>query len=370
MVGGQPVPVYIGIKDDGQASTVVLVCSAQSRVEAGRIQAQFPKRDVHICECSPTDLQQIEDLVRQLKGRYLDCEVTVNLTSGTKLWSLSFFRVFCEHSSVHFIYVDQTNMMVDIMTKASHRCSIDKQTRFELYGTPLKQFVAISEYTDDDIKVMREVEKLRKVNKKAFSVMTNDVDKARLKDDVSICDDESGSSILCSSLAKYAEIRINGWNRSVTKQLQSEHVFDILFNAGWFELMTALELKKNQKVKDVWLNCTFADADGHTKNEIDIIVDLGTRLLFVECKTMVYNITDIDKFRSALRNFSGTSSSGIFVTYERPNENTKEKYQHAMEKCRDNEIQTFNFSLRRDAPSDNSSLEMIIDDLLQRQNKR
>ena len=150
----------------------------------------------------------------------------------------------------------------------------------------------------------------------------------------------------------------------------SQNLFDILFNNGWFELKTAREFNNNKNVKDIWLNCKFTDSDGNPKNEIDLIVDLGTRLLFVECKTMVYDITDIDKFRSALRNFSGTSSSGIFVTYEKPNNNTKERYQHAMEKCKDNDIQTFNFSLWRDKPTNKPSLDKIISELMQKQNKR
>ena len=85
---------------------------------------------------------------------------------------------------------------------------------------------------------------------------------------------------------------------------------------------------------------------------------------------MVFNVTDIDKFRSALRNFSGTSSFGLFVTHDRPNNKTREKYNHALEKCKDNDIQTFNYSLRHDDPKNNPSLNDIINELLHRQNKR
>ena len=371
LVGGQPVPVYIGIKNDGQANTVVLVCSPQSRLEAERIQEQFPKREFQIRECSPTDLLQIEDLAHELKEKYKDYEATINLTSGTKLWSLSFFSVFSDHTNVHFVYVDQNNLMVDILTKEKRQCNIDRQTRFKLHGTPLKSFFSINEFTKADKKVLEDVEKLRRKNSKAFSIMTNNIDKAKLDEDGVITDDESGSSIHHYHLPNWAEITVKGRSAPITKQLQSEHVFDILFNAGWFELKTALEFKKNPHVKEVWLNCIFADADGNAKNEIDIIVELGTRLLFVECKTAVFNVTDIDKFRSALRNFSGTSSSGIFVTYERPyNDKTREKYNHAMEKCKDNDIKTFNFSLWRDDPDNNPSLNDIINELLHRENKR
>lgn len=371
LVGGQPIPVYIGIKDDGQANTVVLVCSAQSRVEAGRIQAQFPKREVAVCECLPTDLQQIEELAHQLNEQYHDCEVTVNLTSGTKLWSLSFFRVFSEHACVHFIYVDQTNMIVDLMTKEAHQSEININTRFELYGTPLKDYSSINEYTSRDFQVMRKIERIRKVNKGAFTSMTRSVDKDMLEKEIPIGDEKSGSLLTYACVPQWAELTMKGFRGVVTEQFESEHLFDILFNSGWFELKTASELKKElPEAKDIKLNGVFKDSDGLAKNEIDIIVDFGTRLFLVECKTMVHDTTDIDKFRSALRNYSGTSSVGLFVTYEKPNEKTRKVYQLAMEKCRDNDIQTFNFALWKEDPVHLPSLGLIVREMMQRQNIR
>ena len=85
---------------------------------------------------------------------------------------------------------------------------------------------------------------------------------------------------------------------------------------------------------------------------------------------MIYDTTDIDKFRSALRNFSGTSSTGIFVTNDMPNEKSRSRYEHAMEKCKDNGILTFNFSLWKSNPSASPSLNDIINEQLNYQNKR
>ena len=341
LVGGQPIPVYIGIKENGQANTVVLVCSAQSHVEAERIKAQFPKREFQIEECSPTNLQQIEDLAQNLK------------------------------ESVHFIYVDQTNLLTDLLTKDTRRCDIDISTRFELYGTPLKDYRSINEYTSADFDVMRKVERIRKFNKKAFTEMTNKITHNELESDGAITDDNSGSSLEWTHLPKWAKMTLKGTKGTKTEEFDSEHVFDILFHAGWFELKVAEVLRKTlPEAKDIRMNGMFVDSDGLAKNEFDIIADCGTRLLFVECKTMVFDTTDIDKFRSALRNFSGTSSSGLFVTYEKPNEYNKDKYKLAMEKCRDNDIQTFNYSLWNQDREHNPSLSQIVSDMISRQNKR
>ena len=89
----------------------------------------------------------------------------------------------------------------------------------------------------------------------------------------------------------------------------------------------------------------FESKVGRTKNEIDIIADTDERLVFVECKTMIYDTTDIDKFKSALRNFSGTSTLGVLVTNDDvKKEKRKIHYEHVVEKCDNNHILTFNFS--------------------------
>ena len=368
LVGGQPVPVYLGIKDNGQANLVILVCSPQSITEAERIKEQFPKRKILLKECPPVELNNIENLVLELFKEYSDYEKTINLTSGTKLWSLTFFRIFYQDKNSHFIYIDQNNIVTDILTKESHVGTINTLKRFELYGTPLTSFRMLEEYDDGDLDVAQEIEDLRKKNKVEFVRLTGNWNIQEM-DDRAVLTTEGGSRLEYSLDARWAKIRMYTNEGFLTKEFHCQHLFDILFNFGWFELKAAVELRKNEKIDNIWLNCEFADSEGNPKNEIDIIAELDNRLLFVECKTMIHNPTDIDKFKSALRNFSGTSSTGIFVTNDMPNAYTLPRYEHVMEKCKDNGILTFNFSLYNGNPLDNPTLEAIVNDHIQLQNK-
>lgn len=369
LVGGQPVPVYIGIKDDGQANTVVLVCSSQSKTEAERIKEQFPKRKILVKECPPVELDDIENLVMELSKEYHDYEKTINLTSGTKLWSLTFFRVFCQDRNSHFIYIDQNNQITDILTKDSHVGVINTLMRFELYGTPLTSFRMLEEYDEEDLHVAKEIEGFRNKNRSEFIRLTGNRNTLEMKER-DILTTEKGSRIEYSLDERWARMDLYTYKGLLTKEFHCRHLFDILFNSGWFELKTAIELSKNEGINKIWLNCEFADSEGNPKNEIDIIAELDNRLLFVECKTMIHDSTDIDKFRSALRNFSGTSTTGIFVTNDRPNAVSMSRYEHAMEKCKDNGIQTFNFSLWSADPIDTPTLKTIVNEQIQLQNKR
>jgi hypothetical protein len=371
LVGGQPAPVYLGIKDDGQANTVVLVCSPQSRVEAERIKEQFPKRTMIVRECHPVLLQEIETLAMELYEEFSDYEIVVNLTSGTKLWSLTFFRVFYKSAHSHFIYIDQNNSITDILTKDSHVGTINTLKRFELYGTPLTSFRLLNEYDENDLKVATEIEKLRKKSKSEFHQLTVKGD-FREQEDRIVRNTENGSSLEFSLEENWAVVQLycSYSKRFEKREFCCQHLFQLLFNYGWFELKTANELRKNERIGNIWLNCEFADSGGNPKNEIDIIAELENRLLFVECKTMIRDTTDIDKFSSALRNFSGTSSTGIFVTNDMPTDLSRPRYEHALEKCKDNGILTFNFSVCKSDPVGCPPLNAIINEQLQFQNKR
>lgn len=370
LVGGQPAPVYLGIKDDGQANTVVLVCSPQSRVEAERIKAQFPKRQIIVKECHPVLLQDIEELAIALYEEFSGCETVVNLTSGTKLWSLTFFRVFQQSVHSHFVYIDQNNCITDILTKDSHIGTINTLKRFELYGTPLTSYRLLEEYDENDLRVATEIECIRKKNRYDFLQLTakNDL----FEQETRITRKTENGSLLDISLdEKWAMIQLCTFGKKfVKKEFCCQHLPELLFNYGWFELKTANELRKNERIGNIWLNCKFADSEGKPKNEIDIIAELENRLLFVECKTMIHDTTDIDKFSSALRNFSGTSSTGIFVTNDMPTDKSRSRYEHAMEKCKDNNIMTFNFSKWKNDPCEYPSLNTIINERLKFQNKR
>jgi hypothetical protein len=127
------------------------------------------------------------------------------------------------------------------------------------------------------------------------------------------------------------------YNRRGESKLEifdSPNIREILLDAGWFEIEVALLLNKWDKANEIRLNCVFPAKDSTPKNQIDIIVNTGAKLLFVECKTQIYSITDIDKFRSATNNYGGTGSKTLMITDALMNS-------RALEKCNDNNVLPF-----------------------------
>ena len=132
----------------------------------------------------------------------------------------------------------------------------------------------------------------------------------------------------------------------------SAHTELLFTNTGWFELEVAAMLSRWDKSRHVRLNCVFPTKANSTKNEIDIIVDTGTKLLFVECKTQIYSITDIDKFASAVKVYGGYGSKSLFVTDAVMRDN-------ALEKCKDN--RTLSFSIQTDWRHAEKKLHELLD---------
>lgn len=369
LVGGQPLPVYLGIVNDLDCEKVIYIHSESSLEEAQTIQKTLDK-ECTFTLCSPTDLSQIKDTALRLRKETENHDVTINITSGTKPWSLIFHQCFLDHPTARHIYIDQLNRCHDLKNYSTQQLTIDIFKRFELHGTPLTKYTLIEHYSAKDTSAIRFIEKARYQNIGAFTDLTNRSEEAYNDAEGEIFS-PNGSKMTWNWDENWVEFEMvgHGGHRLSPVYIEFDHAKELVLNTAWFELKTALEINRNPNVKAIFLNCEFLSEGDRAKNEIDIIADFGTRLLFVECKTMIKEITAIDKFRSAMRNFSGTSSTGLFVTNDRAvNGYRQELYQAAMEKCKDNAILTFNFGFWD--KSNSTSLNAIIDNIITKTNKR
>ena len=102
LVGGQPMPVYVQVLDQ-QPDIVYLVHSQQTQDQAERLKKSIQKKLPH----SYIDLRLLtvglNDADRDIRAYAQawcpkDSEVVVNLSGGTKPWSLLFYRYFSQPS--------------------------------------------------------------------------------------------------------------------------------------------------------------------------------------------------------------------------------------------------------------------------------
>lgn len=381
LVGGQTYPVYLGIAEQlattkfGSEATakpdkVVLVHSASSHAEAQRIAAEFSSTGIPFIyeQCDPVNVKQVLDKSRMMAETMSDDDhYTLNLTSGTKVWSIVFHEAFEKKPHVRFIYVDQSCVLYDLSTGESRQGDhVDTDRVFRLNGTETLRYFNFNDFTDNDLQVLKKIQWLYNASHGAFTALTvaSTADHQQMFNRTSGEYEKQGSSIEWDRNKNTIALRIKPrFGNMKSARLSSPHIFDLVLNAGWFEAEVARHLSKWEHSREVRMNVEFPYKEGNPKNEIDVIVNTGTRLLFVECKTSIRNLTDLDKFSKAVHNYGGTGCHALFVSYTSMSS-------EAIQKCRDNGVIPFSFRDALKAAHGNSQPDVITNALHRLLNER
>jgi len=331
LVGSQAAPVYMGIVDTNP-DKVVLICSDQTLEEANRIYNEI-NIECEIRRYPPVDLTEILSKAEKCRKDYEKAsEITLHIAGGTKPWALAFYAVFESLKQVRLLYIDQNNRMWDLKNQESHLVNFDIDIQFRLYGNPLMKYELLDDYTFEDKQSALNIRKMRSFNFNDFNGMTRYLSN---NPNSNFFIGQNGSQIEWDeSNMQFNCMMKNKSGRTSNYVLKSPHIQTMLLKSGWFEYEIAMLLSKWTYSKEIRMNCIFPAREGSPKNEIDIIINTGSKLLFVECKTQIQNETDIDKFSSAVKNYGGLSSKSLFITDAPMRDKAKEK-------CEDNGIMTF-----------------------------
>ena len=318
LVGGQPAPVYQGIIAT-TPDKIVYIYSQDSLPILNKLKSEIEiTSEEYILDV--TDPNKIKQCAEKLAEQYKADTVTINISSGLKSWSHWFGIVFDKYDNAAVVYMDQNNILWNYRTmQASSGYTFDMHTLFRLYGNSIdKNYTPFSDYTEEDFNAIKKVESIRKVNHNAFNKLTALLDTKRknilINQKTGVFSDSSMSEVRWDKSACRVSITLFNKKYFKNETIESPHAIDIVFNSGWFEVKIAQMLSKWDKAKDICLNCKFPFKPGVDKNETDIIINTGSKILFVECKTQIANTTDIDKFRSVIKGYGGTGSKGLFIT--------------------------------------------------------
>lgn len=349
LVGAQALPVYHGIVAT-DPDKVVYIYSKQSDKVLATLKRELSVHVDNQDPLDPTDAGLIYERATVLAERYKNDIVTVNISGGTKPWSFIFGLVFSKMPNATVVYMDQNNLLWDYRTmkKALNQNYVfDIDVLFKLQGNELRYYTPFIEYTEQDHAMVKVITKARSFNCGQFNRLTtiltkewkNSLDNMKFgrfetAENVFVEWEKPDHVTISLTTQKYGVLVFN---------VDSPHAVRMTFNAGWFEYKVASLLSRWSYAKDIRMSCIFPQIEGANvnsvkfpKNEIDIVVNTGQKLLFVECKTALANSTDIDKFRTAVKNYGGLGSKAIFIT-----ENEMTPLQK--EKCDESGILYFSF---------------------------
>ena len=152
LIGGQAYPAYLGIADQ-QPDEVILVHSNSTKNEAERIQLELLDGNIRLMEFDPVNIDRIFRQTRNLLSK-VDAEhiYTINITSGTKLWTIAFYECFKNVANAKLIYIDQNNRIYDLSTMDSllSTVQLNMDLLFRLNGTTVKSCLLYTSDAADD----------------------------------------------------------------------------------------------------------------------------------------------------------------------------------------------------------------------------
>ena len=343
LVGGQSAPVYKGIIDE-QPDKVVLVYSEESVTVADNVR-QYACKKIEGLQCeqvlmSTESISEIKEKIKDIASAVgSDDTVVVNISGGTKVWSTLFYDFFKDKAEC--IFIDQNDNKYDLRTGQTMKLDVDLGVKevFGLNGINVTYHL-LTEYTKEDFEAATTARKMWNFSRSNFCQLTLEAGKTP---DAGYWSLEDKRNYLSWDGKDTYSLSLSRWDNSLMKKtIKSPHIHKVMFNYGWFELEVAKLLGEWGQPQQVAMNCNLSSSkkvNGPTLNEIDIIVRVQSKLLFVECKTRIgeeknSDATTIDKFNNAIRNYGGLSAKGAFFTYGG-------MYGQAKEKCDAAGILTF-----------------------------
>lgn len=361
LVGGQPVPVYHGIVAT-QPDRVVFIYSKNTAAVVDKLKSEI---NIPIDDQEPlseTDPVLITERANCLLSAYKENEIILNISSGLKSWTFLFCRVFDAVPNVSVVYMDQNNVLWNYRTMQPQRnFEFNMDVIFRLQGNPLTHFTPFSEYTQKDDYAAKQIIAARRYNCGKFNKLTTLLSKEwenQVQQRTTGCFSLDISNYIEWEKPDFVRLVLNTQKHGIQEfQIESPHAASLAFHTHWFEYKIACMLSHWKYVKDIRLNCVFPLQENNVqfpKNEIDIIVNTGTKILFVECKTQINNSTDIDKFRTAAKNYGGMGSKAIFIT-----DNMMNALQ--IEKCNESGIIHFSLQDKSLAPDKEQELFKLLE---------
>lgn len=352
LLGGQLAPIYLGIRERNPEH-VHLFYSTELSEKVRILEAQFNSIQFSRHLVDPYSFEEINSLVESLVIEYGEDEWELNLTGGTKVMTLAAHNIFKELEYESF-YLDQKNRMFFFKNKEYKSVEINIKiiTFLKLSGHTKIRKNTLSAFDKEEFNIAIQMLDMMK---------DNGVNALFRKISYEVKDHWQKSYFKKNEKGDFVDwnndiLRIKTNKTNVT--LCHKNAFRICFSGLWWELVVAQIVRKWDKKKEMLVGVELlANSDQKfAKNEIDIILNTGKKMIFIECKSGNVKQEDINKMRVVKRLYGGISSRSILVCCQLPRKDV-------LEKCQDLGIDVF--ALQRYATKKNQRSFVPLSDISQ-----
>jgi|JI10StandDraft_1071094.scaffolds.fasta_scaffold28361_5 hypothetical protein len=354
LVGGQILPVYMGITEKSP-DVVHILYSKDSKNQFTLLKKSLDNKEIYSYQIDPFDFEGIKTKVEGIIFDNSKESFELNLTGGTKIMAIACQQVFND-LKLPIFYIDQKHHLFDILDKRSSQISgrINIKTFLKLSGHNNYEINEFRDFTSEEIRLSEFI--LSQVNESWFKDACYQLyNKGKFK-----------------SLKNYSftvkDVKLN-WNgrtlqfQSGTRQevFTSNKAFEISFKGIWWEILIGRAVSKWDRAFEFKMSLRIKSKIDSTldKNEIDIVLNTGKNLVFIECKSGEVTQHDVNKIKAVRDLYGGISARSILVSRKQPSANIIEKcwelgievFSHeSTEKVKKNNKMLFEFSELSDLP--------------------
>lgn len=335
LVGGQLLPVYLGIKEF-LPDKLHLIVSPESKGKTKILKSLFQGQSISEHLCDPFNFTSVLDSCKSVLAKISPGdEVLFNLTGGTKVMLLAAQAIMQEKSLGGF-YVNQNGSYTSIPSfKAGNlQTTISIVDFLAISGHSIGKSRKIDNYSKGDFVTAEQIFRFCDFDYRYKLIMKYVSQNYSELNEIP----EKGVFII----NKKVEVKWEVGQVSVIEVKKPPLVFkspsirSIFFNSGWWELVVASEVSKWSKEKELLLNVELPFKSDKTslKNEIDILLNYNSKLIFIECKSGRIYSEDINKIKVIREIYGGVISKSLLVCFEAPGS-------HILEKCEELGIEVF-----------------------------
>lgn len=337
LVGGQTLPIYLGIKEYNP-DKVHFIISNESKEKLSLLKPYLIGIQTIEYNCNAYDFESVKSICERIIDQIDNQdEVQFNFTGGTKLMALAAHAIMHGRSKVGF-YVNQDDTLLEFPsnTKRSLQCDLSIKEFVGISGHELHSSKTLKDFSEKDLLTAKEIESFAINNFREYSRITDHFRKKSKANNQNI--PVKGKDQLNNGIQVI-------WEKGSVKAVQnnitifnfnSDNAIPLFFNTVWWELLVASEIAKWKFAKEVLLQCElpFRSDKQIMKNEIDILINVGKKLIFVECKSGLVRQEDINKMRVIRETYGGLISKSMLVTRHLPSTTI-------IEKCKELDIEIF-----------------------------
>lgn len=312
LVSKETLPVFYMI-NELRPDYVFLIGTLQTAHEMDTIES-ISKRVGIPCHKLTTEADDAQDCMQKCENVHLqngdDCEYCYNLTCGTKL--MAFGAMMCsQRHNAKAVYAG-TDSYIDLTNFERHDFSrwLDTETIINLQGQKVKDKVLYN-YDAERTACANDIREFIENHVRIYGIlMRYFMDYKQLPNPF-----ESGKLLYYRKngrlTVEYDDVEV----------FSSDYhdIFKMLFEGRWWETLVADAIAKwAGDDRKVWTSVRFepnGKMKGNDKNEIDVLVNIGNALLFVECKSGFFTQDNIYKLSSVFKTYGSYKSKGVIVSF-------------------------------------------------------